>query len=141
MHEYDLVVIGSGPTGQRAAITAATLGKHVAVVERHVEVGGGSIVRGTIPSKTKHERAGRAASCRRCRSIPSSNGFVSPGFGMVESQSPHLIRSKGEVLVAIARVLTQGAAVETPPDFSLASLNRLPDADEKDATLWGFLRS
>jgi NAD(P) transhydrogenase len=34
MHEYDLVVIGSGPTGQRPAIAAAKLGKHVAVVVR-----------------------------------------------------------------------------------------------------------
>lgn len=34
-----------------------------------------------------------------------------------------------------------GAAVDPPPDFSLASLNKLPDADNEDATLWGFLRS
>jgi NAD(P) transhydrogenase len=55
MHEYDLVVIGSGPAGQRAAIAAAKLGKRVAVVERNAEVGGGSILRGTIPSKTLRE--------------------------------------------------------------------------------------
>jgi glycine/D-amino acid oxidase-like deaminating enzyme len=56
MHEYDLVVIGSGPTGQRAAIAAAKLGKHVAVVERHVQVGGGSILR-VIRSKMTGRRA------------------------------------------------------------------------------------
>lgn len=54
-HEYDLVVIGSGPAGQKAAIAAAKLGKKVAVVERHPDVGGGCIHQGTIPSKTLRE--------------------------------------------------------------------------------------
>ena len=55
MNAYDLVVIGSGPAGQRAAIAAAKLGRRVAVVERHPDVGGGCIHRGTIPSKTLRE--------------------------------------------------------------------------------------
>ena len=55
MSAYDLVVIGSGPAGQRAAIAAAKLGRKVAVVERHPDVGGGCIHRGTIPSKTLRE--------------------------------------------------------------------------------------
>jgi NAD(P) transhydrogenase len=55
MNAYDLVVIGSGPAGQRAAIAAAKLGRRVAVVERHQDVGGGCIHRGTIPSKTLRE--------------------------------------------------------------------------------------
>ena len=54
-HEYDLVVIGSGPAGQRAAIQAAKLGKRVAVVEKHASVGGTCINTGTIPSKTLSE--------------------------------------------------------------------------------------
>ncbi len=49
--DYDLVVIGSGPAGQKAAINAAKLGKRVVVIER-AGVGGVSVHSGTIPSKT-----------------------------------------------------------------------------------------
>ena len=55
MPQYDLVVIGSGPAGQRAAIQGAKTGKRVAVVERRQVVGGTSINTGTIPSKTMRE--------------------------------------------------------------------------------------
>lgn len=53
--EYDLLVIGSGPAGQRAAIQAAKLNKRVAVVERKTILGGVCINTGTIPSKTLRE--------------------------------------------------------------------------------------
>jgi NAD(P) transhydrogenase len=52
---YDLLVIGSGPAGQRAAIQAAKLNKRVAMVERKAAVGGVCINTGTIPSKTLRE--------------------------------------------------------------------------------------
>src|SRR6201982_4130397 len=52
---YDLIVIGSGPAGQRAAIYASKLGKKVALVEMREVVGGASINTGTIPSKTMRE--------------------------------------------------------------------------------------
>ena len=55
MQEYDLVVIGSGPGGQRAAIAAAKLGKSVAVIERGMMLGGVCVNTGTIPSKTLRE--------------------------------------------------------------------------------------
>jgi NAD(P) transhydrogenase len=55
MQQYDLVVIGSGPGGQRAAIQAAKAKKRVAVVERQTMVGGVCINTGTIPSKTMRE--------------------------------------------------------------------------------------
>jgi NAD(P) transhydrogenase len=54
-YDFDLVVIGSGPAGQRAAIQGAKLGKHVAVIERRAVVGGVCINTGTIPSKTLRE--------------------------------------------------------------------------------------
>jgi NAD(P) transhydrogenase len=54
-YDYDLVVIGSGPAGQRAAIQAAKLDKRVAVVEKKSVVGGVCINTGTIPSKTLRE--------------------------------------------------------------------------------------
>jgi NAD(P) transhydrogenase len=53
--DFDLIVIGSGPSGQKAAIQAAKLGARVAVVERRERVGGVSIHTGTIPSKTLRE--------------------------------------------------------------------------------------
>jgi NAD(P) transhydrogenase len=53
--QYDLVVIGSGPAGQRAAVAAAKMHKRVAVVEARSVVGGVCINTGTIPSKTMRE--------------------------------------------------------------------------------------
>lgn len=55
MNTFDLIVIGSGPAGQRAAIYANKLGKRAAVVERMRTVGGTSVNTGTIPSKTMRE--------------------------------------------------------------------------------------
>ncbi len=56
-HDYELIVIGSGPAGRRAAIQAAKLGKSVLVVEGRCRVGGVSVHTGTIPSKTLRETA------------------------------------------------------------------------------------
>ncbi|MCI4676286.1 Si-specific NAD(P)(+) transhydrogenase [Candidatus Mycolicibacterium alkanivorans] len=53
--EYDLVVLGSGPGGQKAAIAAAKLGKSVAIIERGRMLGGVCVNTGTIPSKTLRE--------------------------------------------------------------------------------------
>jgi NAD(P) transhydrogenase len=53
--EYDLVVIGSGPAGQKGAIAAAKARKRVAVIDRTVMMGGVSVHTGTIPSKTLRE--------------------------------------------------------------------------------------
>lgn len=53
--DYDFIVIGSGPAGQKAAIQAAKLGKSVAIIDRRVSVGGVCLHTGTIPSKTLRE--------------------------------------------------------------------------------------
>jgi len=53
--KYDLIVIGSGPSGQRAAVAATKMGKSVVVVEQRSVVGGVCINTGTIPSKTMRE--------------------------------------------------------------------------------------
>ena len=55
MRIYDLIVIGSGPAGQRAAIQASKGGHKVAIIERREIVGGACINTGTIPSKTMRE--------------------------------------------------------------------------------------
>src|SRR2546426_546445 len=54
-YDYDLVCIGSGPAGQRAAVQSAKLGKCVAVVEKQQCLGGVCLGTGTIPSKTLRE--------------------------------------------------------------------------------------
>ena len=61
-YDFDLVCIGSGPAGQRAAIQAAKAGQKVAVVERQRFVGGVCVDRGTIPSKTFREAVRRVYS-------------------------------------------------------------------------------
>lgn len=57
MDAYDLVVIGSGPAGEKGAAQAAYFGKRVALVERAPHVGGAGINTGTVPSKTLRETA------------------------------------------------------------------------------------
>jgi NAD(P) transhydrogenase len=55
MQKFDIIVIGSGPAGQRAAIQGAKCGRHVMVVEQREIVGGACVNTGTIPSKTMRE--------------------------------------------------------------------------------------
>src|ERR1700735_1637328 len=55
MQNYDLIVIGSGPGGQRAAIQASKCGKRVALIEKQSSIGGTCMNFGTIPSKTLRE--------------------------------------------------------------------------------------
>ncbi len=57
MKHYDLIVIGSGPAGEKGAAQAANFGKRVAIVERSSRVGGAGINTGTVPSKTLRESA------------------------------------------------------------------------------------
>ena len=55
VYDFDVLVLGSGPGGQKAAIATAKLGKRAAVVERRDMIGGVCINTGTIPSKTLRE--------------------------------------------------------------------------------------
>ena len=55
MHDFDVLVIGSGPGGQKAAIAAAKLDRRVGIVERPDMIGGVCVNTGTIPSKTLRE--------------------------------------------------------------------------------------
>src|SRR5947209_7200174 len=55
MYDFDVLVIGSGPGGQKAAIAAAKLGRRAAIVERRDMIGGVCLNTGTIPSKTLRE--------------------------------------------------------------------------------------
>ncbi len=57
IEKFDLVVLGSGPGGEKGAAQAAYFGKRVALVERSAEVGGACVHTGTLPSKTLRETA------------------------------------------------------------------------------------
>src|SRR5262249_9648812 len=87
---YDLLCIGSGPAGQRAAVQAAKLGKRVAVVEKQRCVGGVSIETGTIPSSTFREGV-RSFSARGS----SPGGEVAP---RVRPTMPQLLERVGSVI-------------------------------------------
>lgn len=55
--EYDLIVIGTGPAGEKAAVKAAYFGHKVAIVEKEKTFGGAEVLTGTLPSKTLRETA------------------------------------------------------------------------------------
>ena len=54
---FDIIVIGAGPAGQKAAIQGSKAGKRVALIERERGIGGRCVYRVTIPSKTLRESA------------------------------------------------------------------------------------
>ncbi len=56
-YTYDLVVIGTGPAGEKAAVKAAYFGHKVAIIEKNATFGGAEVVTGTLPSKTLKETA------------------------------------------------------------------------------------
>src|SRR5579872_4066568 len=80
-YDVDLICIGSGPAGQRAAIQAAKLGKRVAVVEKQRCIGGVCIETGTIPSKTFREAVRRYYSSP---GLEAASHFGSPGRPTME---------------------------------------------------------
>lgn len=80
-YDYDLLVIGSGPGGQRAAIQAAKLNKKVAVVEKKTILGGVCINTGTIPSKTLREAVMHLSGYRE-RSLYGSSYAVKQNITM-----------------------------------------------------------
>ena len=76
---FDIVVIGSGPGGQKAAVQGAKAGKRVALIERERELGGSCVYQGTIPSKTLVLSCCRTTTARRYRCearVMEAAGFI-----------------------------------------------------------------
>jgi len=96
-YDFDLVCIGSGPAGQRAAVQAAKLGRRAAVVERRVCLGGVCVDTGTIPSKTLREAVIAFATAGR---HPRAGGGV--GFG-ARSARPTAAELLARVQQVVAR--------------------------------------
>src|SRR6516162_8733669 len=92
MPQYDLICIGSGPAGQRAAIQAAKLDKKVVVIEKQNCIGGVCIETGTIPSKTFREAV------RRLYAPSSLDGLDSNVYATPQRPTmPQLIGQIGRV--------------------------------------------
>lgn len=98
-YDYDLIAIGSGPGGQRAAIQAAKLGRRVAVVERTTGVGGVCVRTGTIPSKTLREAA-MALSGYRDRGFYGASYSVKQRIGMddLTFRADQVVRNETDVV-------------------------------------------
>ncbi len=97
-YDYDCLVIGSGPAGQRAAIQASKLGKRTAIVERQAVVGGVCTNTGTIPSKTLRE-AVLHLSGHRERGIYGASYSVKQNITMsdLHFRTAHVIRHEIDV--------------------------------------------
>ena len=98
MYDFDLVCIGSGPAGQRAAVQAAKLGKRVAIIERGAQVGGVSVHSGTIPSKTFRE----AVVSMTAGTDPFRTGGRHDGYQLPTAQE--LLARVGSIVRTEARV-------------------------------------
>ena len=109
-YDYDMVVIGSGPVGQRAAIQSAKLEKRTALIERKAVLGGVCINSGTIPSKTLRE-AVIYLSGYRLRSIYGESYTVKQNITIEDLlfRTEHVIRHE----IDVTRHQLQRNGVET----------------------------
>jgi NAD(P) transhydrogenase len=100
MRSYDMLVVGSGPAGQKAAIQAAKLSKRVAIIEKTAQLGGTSLNTGTLPSKTLKD------------TIEYFQGFARRGFPHLSAELagritlPDLMARKDQVIKTEVAVIT-----------------------------------
>jgi len=99
MAHYDMLVIGSGPAGQKAAIQAAKVGKKVGIIERKKVVGGICINSGTIPSKSLREAVLFLSGFRQ-RSLYGASYRVKRDitFEDLAQRSDHVVKAEQEVI-------------------------------------------
>ena len=97
--DFDLVCIGSGPAGQRAAVQTAKLGKRAAVIEKRRNVGGICLDTGTIPSKTLREAViATRASPARATACPGPGSTRAPPAQQLLAGVDHVISREVEVI-------------------------------------------
>ncbi|MFT3905725.1 MAG: Si-specific NAD(P)(+) transhydrogenase [Steroidobacteraceae bacterium] len=94
MEHYDLIVIGSGPAGEGAAMMAAKNHKRVALIERHAEVGGGCTHWGTIPSKALRHAVKTLNDARRDPLLKDLRGKLNISFPRLLASANSVIESQ-----------------------------------------------
>jgi NAD(P) transhydrogenase len=130
---YDLAIIGSGPAGQKAALTAAQLGRRVAIIDRVDAVGGVCIHTGTIPSKAIREAVLHLTGLRE-RSVYGDSYAVKQDITMADllQRARHVVRTEVDVIRSqMARssvTLLSGTATFVDPHTIRVA------RDEKDVT-------
>src|ERR1035438_8384449 len=143
-YDYDMLVIGSGPAGQRAAIQSAKLDKRTALIERKTVLGGVCINSGTIPSKTLRE-AVIYLSGYRLRSIYGESYTVKQNITMEDLlfRTEHVIRHE----IDVTRHQLQRNNVETINaeasfvDAHTLHLNMVDNAGQRNVTTANILIS
>ena len=98
-YQYELLVIGSGPAGQRGAVQAAKEGKRVALVERNEDIGGVMLNTGTIPSKAMREAAMYLTGYRE-RAVYGESIRFKQDIGMQDllKRTDHVMRNEIDVM-------------------------------------------
>jgi NAD(P) transhydrogenase len=96
-YAYDLICIGSGPAGQRAAVQAAKLGKRVAVVEKRQVLGGVCVETGTIPSKTLREAIRSFRAVRRF-DLATGGAMRRPSVDQLRERVSGVVSRENEVM-------------------------------------------
>src|SRR5215470_10603831 len=106
-YDFDLVAIGSGPAGQRAAVQAAKLGKRVAVIEKNRCVGGVCVETGTIPSKTFREAVWAVAASHGAGARPTAEQLLARVSDVVRREIDVLDNQLSRNDVAVIRGAAQ----------------------------------
>ena len=148
MWQYDLLCIGAGPAGEKAALVAARFGRRVAIIERESRPGGAMVNTGTIASKALRETALVASAMRR-RPIPGCEASIPKGLSMqrfmarrtlvqmeehdrieegLEGASVGIVRGRGEVMDEhTVRVHSDdGSFTDLTTDFMLIATGSSP---------------
>ncbi len=132
---FDLVVVGSGPAGQQAAVTAAAAGKTVALVERKPRLGGVGLQTGTIPSKALREMAyAEAVASRSGMRLPVARKATRPHTLLMDA-----IHKKDDVInqqesVLLNQLMRSGVAL-IPGEAAFVDAHtlrvRAPNGDQR----------
>ena len=148
MPSYDLISIGSGPAGEKAALVAAKFGRRAAIVEMAPRPGGAMVNTGTVASKALRETALVASAMRR-RPIPGFEAVAPSGLSMqrfmarrtlvqmeehdrieggLEAAGVEIIRGRGEIVDAhtVAVTHADGSRVFLTTEFILIATGSSP---------------
>ena len=130
---FDVLVVGSGPGGQRAAITAAKLGKNVGLIERKPYLGGVSLQTGTIPSKALREAAYLASrfSAQGMREDSAREVIKESFLSQANNLKERIIKQQESVL--LSRLLHYGVSI-IPGEASFEDTHTLAVKNRSDVT-------